>query len=597
MGDCIMIKNILLSAVAFLALTGCGDSHGPAGTQLQGVAIDDLIVNGVVTAYDANDRSHILANGRTGADDGFYTLSVSHDGVVIVEVTCDAESRLLNPENGEKRVCRDVTLHTAAEVKPGSDPVVVNATPLSEATVARMLALGVSPENLEKAKEEVKTLFGVDPLADDPRKGSYAKVLDAFGDVAAQSGKSVMEVTAEVAEDLKDGDAGDLPVMTRLAQAMKEQNLTNNLAENNGTFSPEALGFNADELIGKRFYLVGDADFGTVDFNQTHMSWQSLLNPADSDTAPYTVENGKIMIDDEEEVVRKIKAPGFSVVTLLPDGEEDWLFSSEAAAKAKIFAKGAGFEEMVSDATDDARSSLPGFELTGMKATIKENHLVFVVKAKGDIKAALETAEGPVGYYNQLHLTINDAVTLILDKEGVYFFKRDGTAIQGASVKELSDGVVIRLPVGVLEHIGEIAGVRIETGAYPEAEDADEKIYDRIETFVIQKSLPVTEELVAGKTFYAVTVEDGEPAYYRYTLDATNNITVSSMDPEPESEQGTYRIEDGKLVATVGDQTYTMTLLAQNDAGLIFMIYDGEGKSFEVWFFDKPADFPDMGLR
>jgi len=103
-----MKKRILISSAAVAALmmmTGCGGG-GEDGDNLvasspatvYGVAVDDLILNGKVKAVDENNQT--LAEGRTNSEDGSYTLKFAHQGVVIVNVSCDENSTMKDMVTG-----------------------------------------------------------------------------------------------------------------------------------------------------------------------------------------------------------------------------------------------------------------------------------------------------------------------------------------------------------------------------------------------------------------------------------------------------------------------------------------------------------------
>ncbi|HIP60761.1 MAG TPA: hypothetical protein EYH01_10080, partial [Campylobacterales bacterium] len=154
------MRLYLVGALAVFLMVGCGgssDPKKPAPTaSLHGVAVDDLIVNGVVEAYAASDTSNVLATGRTHATDGSYTLNVSYDGVVVVKVTCDASSLMKNPADGTTKACvSGLELHSAVAVTPTSSSVKVNISPLSELMVRQMNQNGTTVENLESAQNNI----------------------------------------------------------------------------------------------------------------------------------------------------------------------------------------------------------------------------------------------------------------------------------------------------------------------------------------------------------------------------------------------------------------------------------------------------------
>ena len=116
-------KHLVSALVAFL-LVGC-NSSGPTkivekSSQISGIAVDDLILHGIAKAYPASNSSNILDESRTN-NSGAYLLDVSYNGVVLVEVTCDENSRMLNPKTNERIACAEnLELHSAAAVTPTS---------------------------------------------------------------------------------------------------------------------------------------------------------------------------------------------------------------------------------------------------------------------------------------------------------------------------------------------------------------------------------------------------------------------------------------------------------------------------------------------
>ena len=609
-----MWKNSSLSLLCALVLSmsGCFNSFdvkqpgaddnasGSQGSVLSGVAVDDLILDGIVTVYPVHDRTAVLATGRTSTTDGSYTVQVSHVGVVVVEVTCDGRSQLFNPVTQDTKACQDVTLHAAAAVSQQTERIKVPVTPATEIMTQRLEALGGTPANLRQAKEEVKTLFGVDPLAADPTGGAYAKVIDAFHKAAEGANKSVAEVVEEVADDLKDGEAGDDTGTTALvAQAMREQNLTGALAESNGTvtFDPDRLAFSADELNGKTFYIVEAYDFGKVDFNTTQLRYTNMLNPADIDVSDYSIEDGKIVVEDEVTLERLVKAENFWRVKMLPENTIAYIFNTLDDAKEKVLEKSVTMESWVEDPADDSLSAQPGFELTELKTAVKDNNLIVVVHAKGDINTTIAAMTQQDDKPYQLTIEIDDKLLFIVQKEGFWLFNDQEEQIADAGMRALPAGIVARIPLDALGEDRDLHGIRVETGIAGDEEHED-ILFDRIETFVSVDTLPVTADMIVGKTFYNITFnEKGQKEFTKYIV-GENNISVVSWDPEMETEQVVYEIENGQIVATEGtgedSKTYVLKLLQKSDAGLTFLVEDvAEDKSStEVWLYTPPAGFP-----
>jgi len=246
-----MKTKLLLSSVAACAvvgMVGCGgggsSSTSVEESKLSGVAVDDLILNGIVEATTMDGTS--LATGRTSATDGSYALNLNYAGVAMIQVRCDENSTMLNPETQEKTECpTNMALRSMADVEAGVEQT-VNISPLTEVVVARAEALveegqTVSSQELETARAEIGTMFGVDPLADNPTEGEYATIVGAIQEIADSTpGTSVLEVTENLADALEDGkaEAEDEPVVAALTAAMDDANITNNLTDTNGTYTP-----------------------------------------------------------------------------------------------------------------------------------------------------------------------------------------------------------------------------------------------------------------------------------------------------------------------------------------------------------------------
>jgi len=254
-----MNKKIVLSSiatVALLSLIGCGGGSstppsantGAKSAKISGIADDDLILNGIVTAK--TPAGAVLAGGRTSITDGSYVLNVEHTGIVLVNVTCeDGNSTMLNPATNATQACgSDVTLNSLANVEAGVDQT-VHISPLTEIVYQRAEEQAggdissVTADEFVDARAEVGVLFGVDPIADNPIAGTSAQIIGAIHTLADEdSTRSVIEVTNALAEQLSDGSAdGNTDVdVHALTAVMADDNLTNNLTDNNGTYTPPA---------------------------------------------------------------------------------------------------------------------------------------------------------------------------------------------------------------------------------------------------------------------------------------------------------------------------------------------------------------------
>jgi hypothetical protein len=243
-----MTKKIVWSSIVaagILSIAGCGggsdSTESPVVATLTGVAVDDLILNGVVTAKTPSGTE--LVKGRTSGTDGSYELTLAHSGVVIVNVSCDANSTMYNPETNTSTTCaNDVELNSIAKVQAGSTQK-VNITPLTEVLHQRVLEQAGDPANIntehvEKAREEIGLMLGVDPIADDPTQNTYASVINAIHAIAEERNDTVIHVTEQLADALSDGQAEGEPVVVELVQTLEDENITNPLTENNGTYTP-----------------------------------------------------------------------------------------------------------------------------------------------------------------------------------------------------------------------------------------------------------------------------------------------------------------------------------------------------------------------
>jgi hypothetical protein len=250
------MKKYLLGSIVLFVMIGCGNSHSPSSTAnatVKGVAVDDLIVNGVVRVYPANNSERVLATGRTDAN-GQYSLNVAYDGIAIVEVTCDQNSIMKNPVTGTTLPCAaNLKLHSAANVTPHEE-ITVPVTPLTEAVVRQMDG-DATPEKLDMARNNVGLMFGVDPLGDMPTEGTYSKIIDAIHTMAQEQNSSLTEVIDALAEDLSDGSAGDDGNVTQvLAKVMQDAHISNNLTGNNGVYTPPA-GIAVSEITAAKAFF------------------------------------------------------------------------------------------------------------------------------------------------------------------------------------------------------------------------------------------------------------------------------------------------------------------------------------------------------
>ena len=105
---------------------------------ISGVAVDDLILNGAVEAKDPS--GNLLDSGRTSDTDGRYTINVNYTGVVLLNVTCDENSTMYNPDTKIETTCgSDVSLNSLGAVTAGND-LEINISPLTEIVYQRAIS-------------------------------------------------------------------------------------------------------------------------------------------------------------------------------------------------------------------------------------------------------------------------------------------------------------------------------------------------------------------------------------------------------------------------------------------------------------------------
>ena len=242
-------KIVTMSLVAgtLVAMNGCGGGGSPSSTvesaALKGVAVDDLILNGIVQAKDT--AGNLLSEGRTSITDGSYTLNVTHTGVVIVNASCDENSTLYNPVTDLNSTCGDdVSLNSIATIDEAGQEVTVNISPLTEVVYDRAVALAgddvssITNDDFDIARAEIGVMLSVDPIGDDPLSDDYADIIDVIHTIADDSDSSIMEITDALSDALSDGSADGEPIIMDFVAEMDESNLTNNLVEDNGTYTP-----------------------------------------------------------------------------------------------------------------------------------------------------------------------------------------------------------------------------------------------------------------------------------------------------------------------------------------------------------------------
>lgn len=241
----IKIKLILLSAMVIL-FSACGGGGGstvvaPVESTVEGIAIDELIVNGIITAYKSPNSTKL--NSMRTDDNGSYNMVVrDYLGVVVVEVTCDKDSKLKSDDGTLKSCPLDTRLRTMTLTSGRATSLIAHISPLTEIAYQRAKVLSggsgdISISAFEQARTEVGETFGVDPINDSPADGIYDTIIDSIHDVANDSNKSFQEVVDEFAQDSSDGSVGSI-VSQDVADAISNNNVSNNLTEGNGEYTP-----------------------------------------------------------------------------------------------------------------------------------------------------------------------------------------------------------------------------------------------------------------------------------------------------------------------------------------------------------------------
>ena len=223
-----MIRKILtISVVMAIILTviGCGggsDSKdkGKSITTLSGIAVDELILNGKVKITKPDNT--FLVEGRTSSDKGTYTLDIeNYTGPIVINVTCDTDSKLLIGTRQE--TCPiDLNLNSVANTE--GKAVVVNISPLSDTVYQIAKKAGISKVSIDKAINQISTVFGINPILNDPTTGAYADIIEAFHKAANNTvGKDVFDVIDDFVDDISDGVIDN---SVTLGNALQNANVT-----------------------------------------------------------------------------------------------------------------------------------------------------------------------------------------------------------------------------------------------------------------------------------------------------------------------------------------------------------------------------------
>jgi hypothetical protein len=245
----------ILSIYMALLIIGCGsESSGDStpmvesskqGVKVNGIAVDDLIVNGIIKIYSTSTPPILLGEGRTDGDTGSYILNIDYDGVVVLDVTCDDSSQMKNPSTGATQACEDdLSLQSAATLSPDITDIEVNISPVSHLVVQQMKERAgtevITKEDLEISQDNIGQIFGFDPLGDSPIENeTYKDTVGSIRELADDKNITMMEVVDLLNEDMVDGKSGDDgTIAIELASVMEDNGIKNTFTENDGTVVP-----------------------------------------------------------------------------------------------------------------------------------------------------------------------------------------------------------------------------------------------------------------------------------------------------------------------------------------------------------------------
>ena len=219
--------------------------------RLSGVAVDDLIVNGLVKAYSATTpKKDLNVTGRTD-ENGAYTLNLDYTGVVILEVTCDKDSKMRDPlakESEKLKACEDdLLLKSATVLSPdvSKEGLKVNISPVSDLVVKQMGVRAdgedATADDLEASQDNIGQIFGFDPLGDSPVENeNYKKTVSSIRSLADKKDMTMNQILDEIHEDLADGKAGDDgEISHELSDEMKKNDVKNTFTDNDGKVEPK----------------------------------------------------------------------------------------------------------------------------------------------------------------------------------------------------------------------------------------------------------------------------------------------------------------------------------------------------------------------
>src|SRR5271157_5553196 len=157
------------TAAACLLLTACGGGGGggattptptpvPSGT-VSGVAAKGLLLNGIVSFYSVTNgvaSTTAVTFVRTDAKTGAFSTTVSSAGPVVVTLTTDASTQMLDELSGMPVAAPPrLILHAVFDSVTNLQPIAV--TPLTEMAydIAKKSAGGLTTANIDAANSAV----------------------------------------------------------------------------------------------------------------------------------------------------------------------------------------------------------------------------------------------------------------------------------------------------------------------------------------------------------------------------------------------------------------------------------------------------------
>jgi len=287
-----LVKSIvsISLAMSIVFLTGCGgggssdNSASVTGsTTLSGVAVDDLILNGIVEVRSNSANGPLIATTRTDSQNGTYSVNLDNfSGVTVVTVKCDENTTIKNSDGNIAECPNNLQLRSAVSVDTGVSSVTANISPLTEILFALATegneTKEIDPTTLQQAREKIAVAFKVDPIAENPVEDEeYKTIVTSFHKVADDQNLSIIDVIDDIAKDADDGVFGDDNLTNALALALKENNIITPLVtavDSNETYTPVANPADTTDIeLAKTFFE--NLRTQAVDFigNDTNMSF------------------------------------------------------------------------------------------------------------------------------------------------------------------------------------------------------------------------------------------------------------------------------------------------------------------------------------